>query len=37
MIESCLLDWGIENVLTIDVDNANFNDLAIACLKDQFP
>ena len=37
MIESCLLDWGIEQVLLITVDNASFNDLAIACLKEQFP
>ena len=37
VIESCLLDWGIEHVLTITVDNASSNDLAIACLKDQFP
>ena len=37
MIESCLLDWGIEQVLTITIDNASFNDLAIACLKEQFP
>ena len=37
VIESCLLDWGIEHVLTITVDNASSNDLAITYLKDQFP
>ena len=36
VIESCLLDWGIEHVLAITVDNVSFNDLAIAYLKDQF-
>ena len=36
VIESCLLDWGIEHVLANTVDNANSNDLAIAYLKDQF-
>ena len=36
VIESCLLDWGIEHVLAITVDNASSNDLAIAYLKDQF-
>ena len=36
VIESCLLDWGIEHVLSITIDNASSNDLAIAYLKDQF-
>ena len=36
VIESCLLDWGIEHVLPITVDNACSNDLSIAYLKDQF-
>ena len=36
VIESCLLDWGIEHVLVITVDNASSDDLAIAYLKDQF-
>ena len=36
VIESYLLDWGIEHVLPITVDNASSNDLAIANLKDQF-
>ncbi|KAK0585151.1 hypothetical protein LWI29_023987 [Acer saccharum] len=29
IIESCLLDWGIEKVLTITVDNASANKVAI--------
>ena len=37
VIESYLMDWGIEHVITITVDNDSSNDLAIACLKDQFP
>ena len=28
-IEKCLISWGIKNVMTITVDNANSNDLAI--------
>ena len=36
VIESCLLDWGIEHVLTVTVENSSSNDLAIAYLKDQF-
>ena len=36
IIESCLLDWGIEHVLAITVDNASSNDLAIAYLKYKF-
>ena len=36
IIESCLLDWGIEHVLAITIDNASSNDLTIAYLKDQF-
>ena len=36
VIESCLLDWGIEHVLAITVDNASSNDLTIAYLKYQF-
>ena len=31
-----MLDWGIEHVLAITIDNASYNDLAIAYLKDQF-
>ena len=29
IVESCLLDWGIEKVLTITVDNASTNKVAI--------
>ena len=36
VIESCLLDWDIEHVLAITVDNISSNDLTIAYLKDQF-
>ena len=36
VIESCLLDWDIEHVLAITVDNASSNDLAIVYLKDQY-
>ena len=36
VIESCLLDWGIEHVLAITVDIASSSDLAIAYLKYQF-
>ncbi|KAH0781586.1 hypothetical protein KY290_001184 [Solanum tuberosum] len=32
-IESCLLDWGIENLLTVTLDNATANDAAITHLK----
>ena len=31
-----MLDWGIEHVLAITVDNVSSNDLAIAYLKYQF-
>ena len=31
-----MLDWGIEHVLAITIDNASSNDLAIAYLEDQF-
>ena len=36
VIESCLLDLGIEHVLAITVDNVSCNDLVIAYLKYQF-
>ncbi|TXG59748.1 hypothetical protein EZV62_014321 [Acer yangbiense] len=29
IIEACLLDWGIERVFTITVDNASANDVAV--------
>ncbi|KMS98900.1 hypothetical protein BVRB_3g067910 [Beta vulgaris subsp. vulgaris] len=32
-IEKCLLAWGIENVMTVTVDNASSNDTAIVYLK----
>ncbi|KAI3811932.1 hypothetical protein L1987_16630 [Smallanthus sonchifolius] len=35
-IEKCLIDWGIENVLTVSVDNASANDVAIDFLKKRF-
>lgn len=30
MIEKCLLDWGIDKLLTVTVDNASSNDTAVA-------
>ena len=33
VIESCLLEWGIERVFTITVDNASSNELAINYVK----
>ncbi|KAG2704131.1 hypothetical protein I3760_06G170800 [Carya illinoinensis] len=32
-IESCLLDWGIDKIFTVTVDNASSNDTAISYLK----
>ncbi|XP_057965406.1 zinc finger BED domain-containing protein RICESLEEPER 2-like [Malania oleifera] len=32
-IERCLLDWGVDNVFTMTVDNASSNDVAIAYIK----
>ena len=32
-IESCMLSWGIDRILTVTVDNASANDLAIANIK----
>lgn len=32
-IEKCLLEWGIENVMTVTVDNASSNDVAVCYLK----
>ncbi|KNA24520.1 hypothetical protein SOVF_015220 [Spinacia oleracea] len=34
-VEGCLLDWGIENVFTITVDNASSNDVGIAHLRER--
>ena len=33
LIESCLIEWWIEKVVTIIVDNASTNDVAIAYIK----
>ncbi|KAK3222513.1 hypothetical protein Dsin_009538 [Dipteronia sinensis] len=33
IIEACLIDWGIDRVLTITVDNASANDVAIKYVK----
>lgn len=33
LIEECLIEWGIENVFTITLDNASANDKAIDYLK----
>ncbi|XP_042436796.1 zinc finger BED domain-containing protein RICESLEEPER 2-like isoform X2 [Zingiber officinale] len=35
-LEMCLLEWGIDNVFTITVDNASSNDVAITYLKEKF-
>ncbi|XP_022845309.1 zinc finger BED domain-containing protein RICESLEEPER 2-like [Olea europaea var. sylvestris] len=35
LIENCLLDWGIERVGTITVDNAGTNDAAIIYVKNK--
>uniref|UniRef100_A0A7N1A947 BED-type domain-containing protein n=1 Tax=Kalanchoe fedtschenkoi TaxID=63787 RepID=A0A7N1A947_KALFE len=35
VIEKCLIDWGIENVFTITVDNASSNNTAVAYLKER--
>ncbi|KAL0536304.1 hypothetical protein IC582_025248 [Cucumis melo] len=32
-IESCLLEWGIDKIFTITVDNASSNDVAISYVK----
>lgn len=32
-VEKCLLEWGLKRVLTVTVDNASSNDLAIKYLK----
>ncbi|XP_068336483.1 zinc finger BED domain-containing protein RICESLEEPER 2-like [Pyrus communis] len=33
LLEVCLLEWGLENVLTITVDNASSNKVAVEYLK----
>ncbi|KAF2299651.1 hypothetical protein GH714_002212 [Hevea brasiliensis] len=32
-IETCLLEWGLDKIFTITVDNASSNDIAISYLK----
>ncbi|XP_077219054.1 zinc finger BED domain-containing protein RICESLEEPER 1-like [Tasmannia lanceolata] len=32
-VEKCLLDWGIDKVFTVTVDNASSNDVAVGYLK----
>ena len=32
-IENCLLDWGIDKLLTVTVDNASSNSVIISYLK----
>ncbi|KAL0541492.1 hypothetical protein IC582_021537 [Cucumis melo] len=32
-IESCLLEWGIDKIFTITIDNASSNDVAISYVK----
>ncbi|KAL0328142.1 UNVERIFIED_CONTAM: putative AC transposase [Sesamum calycinum] len=36
LIEKCLLDWGIDKVFAITVDNASSNDTTIAYLRRRF-
>lgn len=36
VIELCLLDWGIEKLCTLNVDNASSNDVAVEYLKNKF-
>ena len=33
VVERCLVDWGIENVFTISVDNVSSNDTMVSYLK----
>nr|XP_048336254.1 zinc finger BED domain-containing protein RICESLEEPER 2-like [Ziziphus jujuba var. spinosa] len=35
VIENCLIEWGIERVFTITVDNASSNDVAVNFLKEK--
>ncbi|KAJ9538744.1 LOW QUALITY PROTEIN: hypothetical protein OSB04_031477 [Centaurea solstitialis] len=32
-LEICLLDWGVKNIVTITVDNASSNDVAVGLMK----
>ncbi|KAL0403443.1 UNVERIFIED_CONTAM: putative AC transposase [Sesamum radiatum] len=36
LIEKCLLDWGMERIFTITVDNASSNDTTVAYLRRKF-
>ena len=36
VIEKCLLNWGIDKLFTITVDNASSNDVAIGYLRKNF-
>jgi hypothetical protein len=33
MIESCVMEWGIDKILTVTVNNASSNNLTIKYLK----
>ncbi|XP_024960822.1 zinc finger BED domain-containing protein RICESLEEPER 2-like [Cynara cardunculus var. scolymus] len=33
VIETCLLGWGLEKVLSVNVDNASANDVVVGCVK----
>ncbi|GKD13144.1 mitogen-activated protein kinase, conserved site-containing protein, partial [Tanacetum coccineum] len=35
-VELCLVDWGLQNIFTITVDNASTNDITIEYLKSKF-
>ncbi|KAH7667126.1 Tam3-transposase (Ac family) protein [Dioscorea alata] len=35
-IEKCLLEWGIDDVFTITVDNASSNDTVVSYLREKF-
>ncbi|KAL0452194.1 UNVERIFIED_CONTAM: hypothetical protein Slati_1197500 [Sesamum latifolium] len=36
LIEKCLLDWGVDRIFTITVDNASSNDTTVAYLRRKF-
>jgi hypothetical protein len=33
VIENCMLEWGIDKVLTVTIDNASSNNVTISFLK----
>ncbi|KAG5553647.1 hypothetical protein RHGRI_011517 [Rhododendron griersonianum] len=35
-LEACLIEWGVEKLCTLTVDNATANDVAVAYLKKKF-